>query len=130
MKFTPEEIKLCKAIAEKHRKEIKFGLWVLYKGQEQLVVDYFRHKTESTRLDLYGLTRYVFETEITPLWQIPDCLEWLYERYEEVGVESLLDYWEASAYLHRKVKDAEVIDAKGKTPLEACLKAVLAILES
>ncbi len=136
MKFTVDEITLCKKIAEKHRKEIKYGDWVgvwafphpftkRYIANTHVVMP--DNKLTKKLHCLNGVR--IFKKNVLPLWQISDCLEFLYERYEEVGVESLMDYWEASVYLHRKIKDAEVIDAKGKTPLEACLKAVLAIVE-
>ena len=122
IKFTKKEISLCKQVAERYKKEVKYGDWILYGNNKPwLITEQLKEIQEAC---------YFLMDAFTPLWTISDCLEFLYERYEEVGVESLLpDYWEASVYLHRKIKDAEVIDAKGKTPLEACLKAVLAVLE-
>ncbi len=122
MKFNPEEISLCKQIAEKYGKEIRYGDW---------------HLDLWERLRLSGDTRFGEEptgkrklNEILPLWTISDCLEWLgklesFRAYfiDTYGAESRMlcvNYWD---------EQDKTFIRKGKTPLEACLKAVLAVLE-
>ena len=130
--FTKTELDLCRKIAEKERKEIRFGSWVLYNEQEYLVIDYFRHKTEPTHLNLYGLKRYVFETDVTPLLSSHDCLEWLKKRYGEIFLKTWLGTMWCVSIGKRLNEELPIIglsDLVGKTPLEALLRAVLAILE-
>lgn len=108
MKFTKEEISLCKQVREKHRKEIKYGDWSLNEGGFVKVWPY-----------RYNCKR----IELIPLWQIPDCLEFLKGRFRKLRVcsddEFEVEYWLKSGCYYQY----------GKTPLEACLKAVLAVLE-
>jgi len=121
IKFTKEEISLCKQVAKKG---------VSFEPPDDWHGAYHVFQQDKTYPWADGEDKpYYKSDEFVWIATISDCLEFLYKKYEEVGVESLLpDYWEASVYLHRKIKDAEVIDAKGKTPLEACLKVVLAVL--
>jgi hypothetical protein len=108
MKFNKEEISLCKQIAEKHRKEIKYGDWFLNEGGFAKVWPY-RHNCE--------------RTDVIPLWTISDCLEFLQKKEDviELVVTGKHLRW-FCRWGNRKMRS-------GKTPLEACLKAVLAVLE-
>ncbi len=116
MKFTKEEISLCKQIAEKHEKEIGYGDWYWDEGQKRTVICAVRlaHIEEAP----------YFIKNCFPLWTISDCLEFLRERAYLVfiGQEENKGWCEVNAkkIIHRH---------GGKTPLEACLKAVLAVLE-
>lgn len=110
MKFTKEEISLCKQIAEKYRKEIKYGDWYEFKGKIYLQAFKSEPKMSSTAV---------------PLWTISDCLEFLRER----GY-SLNQHFEDDGFFHVALCDAgKEVKGRGDTDLEACLKAVLAVLE-
>ena len=128
MKFTKDEISLCKQIAEKHKKPIDYGDWYWHKIDE----DVFLHSTK----EAYPYVANVEHDYIIPLWTISDCLEFLETRKSwrvsflntsknintSTSGESLVcfNYWD---------EQEKVIVKRGKTLLEACLKAVLAVLE-
>jgi len=63
MKFTKEEISLCKQIAEKHRKRIVFGIW-------------FHDLEDPEHLPFLwcNLTDELKRRSAVPLWTISDCL--------------------------------------------------------
>lgn len=132
MKFTKEEISLCKQVAEKHRKEIGKGDWwyrnegnypaeiVLVQGSGS--ADIFNDINKHMRLHSHGF----------PLWTIPDCLEFLRERgwyitacYQSLNSTELnishvkLPNWKI---------DKHILMSAG-TFLKACLRAVLAVLK-
>ncbi len=115
MKFTKEEISLCKQIAEKHRKRIVFGIW-------------FHDLEDPEHLPFLwcNLTDELKRKSAVPLWTISDCLEFLREKDSYIHFEYYGNKFEITAF----VKDIDsTIKGKGETPLEACLKAVLAVLE-
>ena len=116
MKFTKEEVSLCKQVAERHRKEIKYGDWSLNEGGFIKVWPY-RHNCK--------------RIELIPLWTISDCLEFLKERGYRINLHEnvLTDGIEITLNHPERVEDITNYIYKGKTPLEACLKAVLAVLE-
>ncbi len=123
MKFTAIEIKLCQDIAKKWRKEIKYGDWYLnYQNQIYLQSVLFAPQ----------------DKEDIPLLTLEDCLEFLRGRKWRI-----VQFYEGYGTI-RKDKSPDVVSIKlwnwendllpevkgsGKTPLEACLKAVLAVLE-
>ena len=113
MKFTKEEISLCKQAAEKHKKEIEYGGWLLNEGGFTKVWPY-RHNCK--------------RTDVIPLWTISDCLEF----FEKIGLNQAFNFkrfnngnWSFTAEDNKYRK----IRGEGKTRLSACLKAVLAVLE-
>ena len=110
MKFTKEEISLCKQVLGGHKKEIEFGDW------------YYETDLEDIFLCEEINGQYVFPNLI-PLWTISDCLEFLKEKFHILALRAD-DKFECELYL--KTHSCSEV---GKTPLEACLKAVLAVLE-
>jgi len=122
MKFTKEEISLCKQVAEKHRKEIKYGDWSLNEGGFVKVWPY-RHNCK--------------RIELIPLWTISDCLEFLYQKEVPLEIETRYDPWAVKRGWRWHMWWGEPKDnvkpwggsINAKTLLEACLKAVLAVLE-
>jgi len=136
-KFTKEEISLCKQVAEKHRKDLKVGDWLLKDEEIGLVQDI---KIDSVFNE--WLITFLIESEevlgsgcirqndpdIIPLWTISDCLEFLREK----KLRFTLYACELNEYSMSIIDDKNtiIVDTIGaKTPLEACLKAVLAVLE-
>lgn len=110
IKFTKEEIRFCKQVAERYRKEINRGDWWI--GANDRPVLAFGNVTTKHKL--------------IPLWIISDCLEFLRgEGFYHIEIEM------GKTYAHAIIKkQAELrIRTGGKTLLEACLKAVLAVLE-
>ena len=116
MKFTKEEIILCKQVAEKHRKFIEYGDWYEFKGKSYL-------KSISNSLT---------PAWHIPLWTISDCLEFLRKKdyrinlHENVltnGIEVILNH-------PKRIEDITNYVYKGKTPLEACLKVVIEVLKN
>ena len=109
MKFTKEEISLCKQIAERHKKKIGYGDW--YVNYDSKV----RIKTFSGK----GYR----EEESMLLWTISDCLEFLGEKFERLRFcddgKVEVQIWLSDGFYYHI----------GKTPLEACLKAVLAVIK-
>jgi len=106
MKFTKEEISLCKQIYRKHG-EILDTKW------------------KPSNLSWKELAKMVKDAGEMQSWTISDCLEFLKMNFEAL-------HW-----LHgNKTFQVEISSStfcvthyRGKTPLEACLKAVLAVLE-
>ncbi len=125
--ITKEEVSLCKQIAEKHRKNIEYGAWLLNPGGFAKVWPY---RNDCNRID------------VIPFWTISDCLEFLEEKEctyilyfyseasfdsEKVWHEKRKGWYELSLFDFRKHEKQLFI---GETRLEACLKAVLAVLEN
>ncbi|MEE9510398.1 MAG: hypothetical protein V3V81_07890 [Candidatus Bathyarchaeia archaeon] len=112
IEFTQEEISLCKQVAGKHKKKIKFGDW--YHREDGC----FLMESHDT------FSQEWVEKHWTPLWTISDCLEFLEKKPGLHTLEIIGDYknleWNVVLNWERLYK--------GKTPLEACLKAVLACL--
>lgn len=123
MKFTKEEISLCRQVAKKHRKDIKYGDWYWSKSYNKplLAMDYgFKIKEQEW-------------SQVFKIWTISDCLEFLDKHTNDWSLDKDVDeegkqtgkfclWWMPSP----KHKDSYRI---GETRLEACLKAVLAVLE-
>ena len=129
MKFTKEEISLCKQIVGKHRKEIDLGDWIIQKNKTYPEVVYCIYTDDSelicTELEV------IYKKNCTPLWTIFDCLEFLREK----GWWPRIDFDTEETRIYTFHKDLSCKHwtkypmYKGKTALEACLKAVLAVLE-
>ena len=116
MKFTKEEISLCKQVVERHRKEICKGDCVAVRSYGDL-----SGKTEyKVKLVDAEFLRESLDVWF-PLWTISDCLEFLREREPQLEFELVFGD-------ERKVIFHWTKTYTGKTPLEACLKAVLAVL--
>lgn len=131
MKITKEEISLCRRVAEKHRKEIKYGDWYISIDSRMYLwlssslfnkefVDSCEPKNQADK--------------IIPLWTISDCLEFLKSKSFYGALSDIGSYYETH---YRKIiigkndEDLSIRVQSGitKTPLEACLKTVLAVLE-
>jgi len=129
-KFTPTEIDLCKKIVEKERKEIQRGDWVADELENICLVEK-RFKTlltinEDGDCAQYG---YLDDLNVVPLWQEHDCLEWLREKgFEEFYVDRFCD-GKVEAYGWHKDTFGKIDKQKGKAPLEALLRAVLAVMK-
>lgn len=141
MKFTKEEISLCKQVAEKYRKEINKGDWILLQEILCLIISSneneigyieYNHDELISYLILTGTKRNKEKFVQTqskkwfPLWTISDCLEF----FEEQG------YSFERAIQLGSIFDVSFISVKGTTKkgsgdtiLEACLKAILAVLK-
>jgi hypothetical protein len=119
MKFTKEEISLCKQVAEKHRKDIKYGDWYWYEKVEKVYLCTVRKIPDRHK-------------DRIPLWTISDCLEFLIEKgWDDINID-IAPKWEIQCLAEKGLvaKGYECgVEGWGKTPLEACLKAVLAVLE-
>ena len=113
MKFTIEEISLCKQVAERYKREVEYGIWFIW-GDEAPTIASGNMKQRK---------------DLIPLWTISDCLEFLREK----GwlVRDLIEYEGefGTTFLHQSVSEEKFINGDGKTPLEAFLKSVLAVLE-
>jgi len=118
MKFTKEEISLCKQIAEKHRKRIVFGIW-------------FHDLEDPEHLPFLwcNLTDELKRRSAVPLWTISDCLEFLRGKGYRVDILETEGRYETFIVKCHGHKTKLVIYQHSNTPLEACLKAVLAVLE-
>jgi len=121
MKFTKEEINLCKQVAERHREEINEGDW------------YHEPTDNSIRLckdNLSFLQEAVSQRKfgVTPLWTISDCLEFLNQR----DAHCVLLGWtgktkRSKRYCHVYIAN-NIHEGEGYTYLETLLIPVLAVL--
>ena len=123
MKFTKEEISLCKQVAKRYMKPLEYGSWYEFEGNMYLVV---------------SKDGGVMDDTVTPLWTISDCLEFL-EKKGYGRIISFIHYiflqfgnrcWTFTAeniITSNNFKRAR--GEKANTKLEACLKAVLVVLE-
>jgi len=116
-KFTPTEIDLCRKIAEKERRKVDIG---------DFFIDTFYKKKEFVACHTKLFTDDFVKEFGIPLWQEHDCLEWLREK----GFIHLLIHQDRNQCLIRDGRFGKYItDKSGKTPLEALLRAVLAVME-
>ena len=109
MKFTKEEISLCKQIYRKYG-EILDTKW------------------KPSNLSWEELAKKVKDAREMQFWSLEDCLEFLRER----GFRFILHHYDVKEYHLGYGRDdtgqwSDIVPCK--TPLEACLKAVLAVLE-
>lgn len=118
MKFTKEEISLCKQVAEKYRKKIEYGDWFINIKSGDVPFLY-----------QYGCQ---YSGNFV-LWTISDCLEFFKER--AIYLESLCRTDECEYMCAISETDdlglvrGTARSFEGETLLEACLKAVLAVFE-
>jgi hypothetical protein len=116
IKFTKEEINLCRQIAGKHRKAIEPR-------------QYF-YNDHLEKIQWIGERSLPKQAWAIPIWTIPDCLEFLREKYffESMLLQLIWDGW--NYVISKKPTQKEPsFQFSGITPLEACLKAVSAVLE-
>lgn len=118
-KFTKTEKDLCKKIVEKERRRIDFCDY--YIDAENQVVTF---KCPHIRVYLEGDVL---------LWQEHDCLEWLRERnlYLE-GLDQTDECKYTCGICEIDEMGPNILTVKwheGKTPLEALLRTVLAVME-
>ena len=111
MKFTKKEINLCKEIAKRYKKYFKYGNWYEYKNDSFLI-------TSQPQSEM--------SPEITILWTIFDCLGFLKKEINSFKLKFARGKFK---FHYRKNWWIKSICYYGKTPLEACLKAVLSVLE-
>ena len=117
MKFTKEEISLCKQVAEKHRKQIEEGDWYLPYSDD-----------EEPEVYLAGITDDKANVIGIPILSISDCLEF----FEKKGFNQDFHFkrfkngnWSFTAEDNKYKK----VRGEGETKKAACLKAVLAVIE-
>ena len=138
IKFTKEEISLCKQVAEKWRKEIDWGDIVDGKKGIGIVatISVSPHGKKTIFIDCYqGKIPHYEEKEenLIPLWTISGCLEFLRERAFYLEGLCQTDECEHEICIS-EMDDMGVVRHserrfQGKTELEACLKTVKAVLE-
>lgn len=120
MKFNKTEIKSCQDISKYWRKEIKYGDW-WFNGHECFI----HAETQKEVSDVF----FTEQTECTPLLTLEDCLEFLEGHSRRLfELHQVVFSKEFILKLTGETSDFD-INTGGKTPLEACLKAVLAILK-
>lgn len=126
IKFNPEEISLCKQVAKKHKKEIGKGDWYIsedsdYKtGWSNPMLNFSDYAPVKKKLP--GIFDDKDRNDI-PLWTISDCLEFLGDK---IGV---IELWRTGRTLKWMFRKGDQKWWSAKTPLKACLRAVLAVLE-
>ena len=132
MKFTKEEINLCKQIAETDRllKLAKEGDWIRN--------EYGHASTELATSEYLGFVlRFVNIKHWFPLWTISDCLEYLEIECVPLKMQIRGDSYARLQGWKWRVSWGNPNVEEGKpwggsinapTLLEACLKAVLAVL--
>jgi len=138
MKFTKIEISLCEQIAEKHRRNLKIGMYVWRKfcKSVQLIYRLDKEDKEIYTVILKGKKlNHLYWNNLkggwlTPLWALSDCLEFLKGRNYDCILYSNRSQlrWYLKFNIYPLVSSMEILNG-GKTPLEVCLKAVLAVLE-
>lgn len=128
MNFTKEEISLCKQVAKKHKKEIKRGNWILDEHGEVRLIE--RIQGEILSAGGNDSIRFVshYNPDVTPLWTISDCLEFLRERKWCIEFSYICEPRVVISYVQPK-KESKRFQLEGDTALEVYLKAVLAVLE-
>jgi len=117
MKFTKKEIILCREITKKHKEQsrhlnhyFKYGNWYEYMNNPYLV-------TSQPQSEM--------SPEITILWTIFDCLGFLKNEINSFK----LKFVRGKFKFHYWKNWTKPVCYYGKTPLEVCLKAVLAVIE-
>lgn len=132
--ISKEEIDLCKKIAEKHRKEIVKGDWIIIKfpniGEIVTLFETYHIECPNRFPEgpvIYDLSTDEYYKEYFPLWQISDCRKFIKSKgyrvktdENEGGVHSV------GCYGH---KARIAFNCYNPTLLESYLEAVLAIVE-
>ena len=117
MKFTPEEISLCKQVAERHLKDVPRGGWYLPREKDT--------EPELATINICSIKSNPLFKGAIPFWTISDCLEFLRKK----GY-TLEQHFEDDGFIHVALCDAgSEVKGRGDTDLEAFLKAVLMMLE-
>ena len=122
MKFTKEEISLCKQVREKDLllKPVKEGDWVRN--------EYGKESTDLVTPEyIQNVLRFIDIKHWFPLWTISDCLEFFFQRGWQL--EEFFKNGAGTFSFHTCKGEEDYHFELGKTPLEALLKAVLAVLE-
>ena len=128
MEFNKEEIRLCEQIAEKHRKEIEPFDWVIggWKNGTEVIGRIVDRGQGIIKLPEKSP---LYPDEIIPLWTISDCLEFLSEKCQDHILLSHDEGDEIEWWLWMdEYKETQQVGS-GKSPLEACLKAVIEVLK-
>jgi len=134
IKFTKEEISLCKQVAEKWRKPIKIGDWIIpksYDGKPSIILRIYENTPLHyffTPFDNTGEEYILGYLEVDfPLWTISDCLEFFEKRDYQVEIKRVADSWFIEIWkIGHKAESIKEWIAK---LLEACLKAVIEVLK-
>ena len=131
IKFTKEEISPCKQIAERHKKEIEecdyvIGFWT--EGWRKDFGDVIG-RLKDKRLGEVKVAKdsICYPDKIIPLLTISDCLEFLWKEKKRDIISLATDFPATAKRVWRIVTVTE--EHWGDTPLEACLKAVLAVIK-
>ena len=136
MKFSKEEVNLCKQIAEKRKKPLKLGDWMVVnftqlRKEEVVLFDSKWAECPNRFPDgsaVYDCSTDYYYKKYFPLWTISDCLEFLEENdftytfhfiTKKRGYELIL--------FDGHQKRPQIFE--GKTRKIPCLKAVLTVLE-
>ena len=115
MELNGTEVDLINQIEKKYRKEINYGDWYEYRGNILLM------KTENGP---------IISTACIPVWTVSDCLKFVkdnnyyYSIYDQVGGGTVIDIFilvDGSRQMQEQLH--------GRTVLEACLLAVIVILQ-
>ena len=129
IKFNEKEIALAKKLHDLGvRRKIRKSDWIWYKnkvwmvryvslGGEYLTIIHGKNDEDE---------RNIHRSVVVPLWQIHDCLEWLRGK----GFRFILHHYAVKEYYLGCGRDdgSNWIEGKAsKTPLEALLKAMIAI---
>lgn len=128
--FTKTEVDLCKKIAEKDKRKLKCGDYMVVNGE----VDLFDTKWGEcpNRFPdapaVYNCSDDMYHKDYFPLWQEHDCLEWLRQEHESILIQYIWRGWNVIISKSPEGRNSSYT-WQGKTPLEALLHAVLAILE-
>ena len=138
---TKKEKNLCEQIAKKYRKKIDIGDWLLRDKELGLVQDrkidsvfnewLIIHLIASEEVLESGCVRQD-DSDIIPLWTIFDCLEFLRKKgYRCAGGSENKDgtWWFSFTNTDKSIAGGFYYQGVGKTPLEACLKPVLAVVK-
>ena len=128
MKFTKEEINLCKQIAEKYIKPMEYGDWWNDGKKVTLLFS----------IENWVMSKNIIKEEMFPLWTIFDCLKYLEIECVPLKMQIRDDSYARLRGWKWRVFWGNPNVEEGKpwggsinasTLLEACLKAVLAVLE-
>ncbi len=119
---TPEVINLCKQVAEKHRKKIGKGDWIYWLNVRTI---------ELLSEDVY-VPEHIHSW--FPLWTLSDGLEFLKEKdwiitLADSNTPKYGEYYFSYFMSHDRPNRKPGSYKYGNTALEACLKAVLAVLD-
>ena len=137
-KFTTKEIELCRKIAEKKKRKIQCGDYAVVEfprlGEQVILIDTQWEKQEK------GIYNYSVD-EVYPnyysIWQEHDCFEWLRERSYILRLSYQKDLMKKDIEIPDETYNGEYISREifirgyyfMEKPLEALLRAVLAVME-